>query len=298
MDHVPVYIILFVMFYSIFHIKMNRKMPLIPTIQKLDRAFSIVGFAAQLKPNVFDGTNYKRWVDRLELWLTAINVWFITKERPVGPHTSTEDSVYMSADNLFKGAVISVLAENLIDSYMQLPSGKVVWDALQANFKVSNAGSELHIMEQFYDYKMVDDRSVVEEAHELHALAKDLVNVKCELPDKFVAGGIIAKLPPSWRNFATTLKHKRQEFTVAGLFSTLDVEEKARAKDSRARGNEGGSSAHMVQKRNFQSHKNKGKVKVEHKSTQTTNFKKNKNNKGKCFVCGGSNKDCKDRKDS
>lgn len=35
----------------------------------------------------------------------------------------------MSADNLFKGAVISVLAENLIDSYMQLPSGKAVWDA-------------------------------------------------------------------------------------------------------------------------------------------------------------------------
>jgi hypothetical protein len=30
------------------------------------------------------------------------------------------------------------------------------------------------------------------------------------LPDKFVAGGIIAKLPPSWKDFATSLKHKRQ----------------------------------------------------------------------------------------
>ena len=164
----------------------------------------------------------------------------------MGPHTSADDSVYMSADNLFKGAVISVLVENLIDSYMQLPSGKAVWDALFANFGVSDAGSELYIMEQFYDYKMVDDRSVVEQAHKLHALAKDFVNVKCELPDKFVVGGIIAKLPPSWRNFATTLKHKRQGFTVAGLIGTLDVEEKARAKDSCARGSEGGSSTHVV----------------------------------------------------
>ena len=61
-----------------------------------------------------------------------------------------------------------------------------------------------------------------------------------------MADGIIVKLPPSWRNFATSLKHKRQEFTVAGLIGTLDVEEKARAKDTHARGNEGGSSAHVV----------------------------------------------------
>src|SRR5438132_191639 len=41
------------------------------------------------------------------------------------------------------------------------------------------------------------------------------------------------------------------------------LEEKARAKDSRARGNEGSSSAHVVQKKNFQYHKNKGKGKAE-----------------------------------
>ncbi len=65
-------------------------------------------------------------------------------------------------------------------------------------------------------------------------------------PDKFVAGGIIAKLPPSWNNFATSLKHKRQEFSVADLIGTLDVEEKARPKDTRARVAEGASTAHMV----------------------------------------------------
>ena len=51
------------------------------------------------------------------------------------------------------------------------------------------------------------------------------------LPDKFVASGIIAKLPPSWMDLATSLKHKRQEFSVAELIGSLDVEERARAKD-------------------------------------------------------------------
>jgi hypothetical protein len=48
------------------------------------------------------------------------------------------------------------------------------------------------------------------------------------LPDKFVAGGIIAKLPSTWRNFATALKHKRQKISIVDLLAGLDVEEKAR----------------------------------------------------------------------
>ena len=55
--------------------------------------------------------------------------------------------------------------------------------------------------------------------------------------------------------FATSLKHKRQEFSVADLIGTLDVEEKARAKDTRARVAEGASRARMVQKKNFQPNK-------------------------------------------
>jgi hypothetical protein len=47
-----------------------------------------------------------------------------------------------------------------------------------------------------------------------------------------VAGCIIAKLPSTWRNLATTLKHKRQKISVENLIATLDVEEKARKKDA------------------------------------------------------------------
>jgi hypothetical protein len=49
-------------------------------------------------------------------------------------------------------------------------------------------------MEKFYDYKTVDDRSIVEHTHEIQMLAKELQNNECVLPNKFVAGGIITKL--------------------------------------------------------------------------------------------------------
>jgi hypothetical protein len=45
-------------------------------------------------------------------------------------------------------------------------------------------------MEQLYDCKMVDNRLVVEHAHKIQALAKELKQFSCVLPDKFVAGGI------------------------------------------------------------------------------------------------------------
>jgi hypothetical protein len=57
---------------------------------------------------------------------------------------------------------------------------------------------------------MVDGRPIVEQAHEIQALVKELELFGCVLPDKFVAGYIIAKLPQSWTDFAISLKHKRQ----------------------------------------------------------------------------------------
>jgi hypothetical protein len=57
---------------------------------------------------------------------------------------------------------------------------------------------------------MVDNRSVVEQAHEIHTLDKELEQFSCVLPDKFVANGIITKLSPSWRDFAMFPKHKKQ----------------------------------------------------------------------------------------
>jgi hypothetical protein len=128
--------------------------------------------------------------------------------------------------------VFSVLAENLVDFYLTATSGKELLDALETKYGVSDAGSELYVMEYFYDYKMVDDRSIVEQAHEIQSPAKELEGFKCVLPDKFVVECIIAKLPPSWTNFATSLKHKRKEFNIASLIGSLNVEEEVGAKDT------------------------------------------------------------------
>jgi hypothetical protein len=62
-------------------------------------------------------------------------------------------------------------------------------------------------------------------------MVKELALLKIVVPDEFVAEGIIVKLPPSWRDFATVLKHKRVYMSISNLIASLDVEERAQAKD-------------------------------------------------------------------
>jgi hypothetical protein len=145
------------------------------TIQKSNiRHFSISGFAAVLKPSEpFDGTFYMRWHSKMILWLTAMNCCHASQ----GKHeqfTPKEERVFDVADNLFRGIMISALANKYVDLYITCTSAKQLWDALDEKFGVFDAGSELYIMEQLFDYKMVDNRPVVEQAHEIHVPAKEL----------------------------------------------------------------------------------------------------------------------------
>ena len=147
---------------------------------------------------------------------------------------------------MFVGPVLTVIGDNLVDAYLHMRIAKNLWDALEAKFGATDAGSELYAMEQFHDYRMVDNRSVLDQAHEIQCIAKELELLKCELPDKFVVGCIIAKLPPSWRNFATSLKHLRRELSIEDVIDHLNVEQNSRAKNSHVKGAEGSSSANMV----------------------------------------------------
>jgi hypothetical protein len=99
-----------------------------------------------------------------------------------------------------------------------------MWDTLNTKYGGSDAVIELYIIEQYHDYHMVDEKSVVTQAHEIQCMVKELRLLKIVVLDEFVAGAIIAKLPPSWRDFATTLKHKMVHMSISDLIASLDVE--------------------------------------------------------------------------
>jgi hypothetical protein len=264
----------------------------------------MAGFTDALRPDKFTGVHFKRWQYKAELWLTTMKVFQISKGKPEGTMSDEDQKKFEEANTVFVGCILSILADRLCDVFMHIKDGKELWDALDAKFGAADAGSELYIMESFHDFKMTKDLPVVQQAHEIQCIAKELELLKCALPDKFVAGCIIAKLPPSWRNFATALKHKRHEISVENLIASLDVEEKARAKDTTEKG-EGHATANFVQQKGKSLGKNKGNFKPSfNKPVKTTTFKKKKPKRDRseltCFTCGEPghfSKDCPERVD-
>ena len=95
------------------------------------------------------------------LWLTAMNCYHAAQGK-LEQFTPEEEQKFLAVDNMFRGIVISALHPKYEKNYISCTLGKELWDALEAKFRVSDAGSELYLMEQLYDYKIVENRSVVE----------------------------------------------------------------------------------------------------------------------------------------
>jgi hypothetical protein len=123
--------------------------------------------------------------------------FYVVLEQSIGVQNIDEQRAFDHDDTTCKATLLSIIGDFLIDAYVQLPTGKAMWDAHEACYGISDAGSKLYVMEQFHDYRMVESRPVVEQVHEIQALVKELKLFRCALPERFVAGCMIAKLPPS-----------------------------------------------------------------------------------------------------
>ena len=100
-------------------IKIYQKIAYLLTIRKpyfVDRMMPVSSFANSIKPKSFDGSNYKRWRELVTLWLTTMNVMYVISGTP--PEGVSKEA-FEAADSFFRGAVNSVLAENLIDTYLR-----------------------------------------------------------------------------------------------------------------------------------------------------------------------------------
>jgi hypothetical protein len=163
----------------------------------------MAGFVDALRTTPFTSVHFKRWQLRVTLSVTNMGVFWVSNDKAEGQLTIEHGKPYEEANTLFVGVVIGVLADHPQDVYLHNKTSKDMWDDLNNNYGGSDGGTELYIIEL----------------------------LKIVIPDEFVAQGINAKLPPSWGDFATTLKHKRTHMSISDLIASLHVEETARAKD-------------------------------------------------------------------
>jgi hypothetical protein len=73
----------------------------------------MAGFVDALRPMPFTGANFKRWQMRVTLWLTAMNVFWVSEGKPKGELSPEKETKYFKANTIFCGVMVGVPAETL-----------------------------------------------------------------------------------------------------------------------------------------------------------------------------------------
>ncbi|KAL1569059.1 cleavage and polyadenylation specificity factor subunit 1-like [Salvia divinorum] len=167
------------------------------------------------KPSKFVGTNFKKWQQKMLFYLTTLGVVnFLREDEPPAPsEDETRADVYINYDNWRKG------------------------DYLYKKYRSDDAGLKKFAIAKYLDYKMVDSRPVMDQVQEFQLIIHDLTAEGMVLPESFTTGTSIEKLPPSWKDFKSYLKHRRKEMSLEDLIVKLRIEGDVRKNDHRAKGN-------------------------------------------------------------
>ncbi|KAA0035842.1 uncharacterized protein E5676_scaffold344G00540 [Cucumis melo var. makuwa] len=113
-----------------------------------------------------------------------------------------------------------------------MTTAKEVWDALQKKYDIEEVGSKKYNVSRYLKYQMTDDKSVEAQSHEIQKIAHEIISEGMPLDDQFQVV-IIDKLPPLWKDFKNTLRHKTKEFSLESLITRLRIEEEVRKHDKK-----------------------------------------------------------------
>ncbi|KAL3644355.1 hypothetical protein CASFOL_012287 [Castilleja foliolosa] len=192
------------------------------------------------KPPKFGGEGFKRWQQKMLFYLTMIGfVNFLKEDKPPTPAESETNFVVRAAydnwhngDYLCKGFLLSSLEDCLSNVYVNVKTSKLIWEALDKKYSLDEAGTKKQVTSRYMHYAMTDSRPVMDQVQDFQMIVHDVHAEEFLIPDGFTAYAMIDKLPPSWKDFKTYLKHKTKDMSLEDLIRKVRIEADVRKQDS------------------------------------------------------------------
>lgn len=185
------------------------------------------------------------------------------------------------ANKVCRYVILSTLSNELFDVYCSYKLAKEIWDSMILKYTAEAIGRQKFVIGNHYRWEMTDDKDIKTQIDEYHKLNEDLKSENIILPDEYVAGLLIEKLPQSWNDYKQQMKHKSRQLSLADLITHIIIEDTSRKEIAGARAKALASRANLIEQ------KSANKRYVNKKPNQnipkfTPTFK----NKGNCYVCG------------
>jgi hypothetical protein len=135
---------------------------------------------------------------------------------------------------------------------------------------------------------MVDSISVMEQLYELERILNNYKQHSIHLDETIIVSSIIDKLPPSWKDFKKSMKHKKEDISLEQLRNHLRLEEEYRKQDdTKSHAHE---KVHVVEEENSRKSSKKRNRDFD-KSHENHNGNNNKTKKRKGIVIIVENQD-------
>ncbi|KAK3002486.1 hypothetical protein RJ639_020339 [Escallonia herrerae] len=192
------------------------------------------------RPKKFNEKDFKRWQQKMLFYLTTLNLArFLQEDAPdlgENPDRQTVAAVdaWKHSDFLCKNYILNGLDNALYNVYSPMVNAKALWESLERKYKTEDAGSKKFVVGKFFDFKMVDSKTVISQVQEFQLILHDIHAEGMVLGESFQVAALIEKLPPTWKDFKNYLKHKRKEMKLEDLIVRLRIEEDNRQSEKKA----------------------------------------------------------------
>lgn len=111
-----------------------------------------------------------------------------------------------------KNYIMNALTDELYDYYSTFDTAKELWDALQKKYDTEEVGTKKYAVSRYLKFSMIDEKSVVSQAHDLQKIAHEILSEGMAICEQFQVAVLIDKLPPTWKDFKKDLRHKSKVF--------------------------------------------------------------------------------------
>ena len=166
----------------------------------------------------FNGTEFKRWQQKILFYLTTLNLAkFLYENAPNLKENEMDRQVvaameaWKHADFLCKNYILNGLDNTQYNVYSSIKTSKELWDSLEKKYKTIDAGTKKFIVGKLLDYKMVDSKTMLNQVQEIQLIMHEIHAEGMFVSESFQVATIIEKLPSSWKDFKNQLKYKHKE---------------------------------------------------------------------------------------